>query len=470
MKKTILSALVAATLAGFAADEKVTLIDSPLLPKETKAQKDARMKWWADARFGMFIHFGLYATLGRHEWVQNRERIPTKDYESRYMRRFNPDLYDARAWAKAAKAAGMKYIVLTTKHHEGFCMWDSKLTDYKISNTPFGRDLVREYVDACRAEGLRVGFYHSVIDWHHPHHMMDLRHPEYPHKLTGEERAKKLAEAEKSRDMAKYREYLRGQVTELLTNYGKIDILFFDFTYKGYHQQGYAGPEDYHSEELLALVRKLQPQIIVNDRLGLDDYVGGWDMKTPEQIIVPKCPTFNGEDIYWETCQTFSGSWGYNRDELTWKSPRQLLDILVDSVSKKGNLLLNVGPTARGEFEPRALERLEAMGKWMHLNARSIYGCTAAPEGFAAPEGTKLTYNPKTNCLYIHLLEYPVKVLPIFFSDKVEYAQFLHDGSEVKIQQPRTVGGSIRKDMPASLMLPVVKPDVEIPVIELFLK
>ena len=398
--------------------------------------------------------------------MQKYERIRAEDYEARYFKRFNPDQYDAKEWVARAKAAGMKYIVLTTKHHEGFCMWDTKTTDFKITNTAFGRDVVREYVDACREAGIRVGFYYSIIDWHHPQFRIDSIHP-----LSDILKPDAVAKMNERRDMAKYRECMMQQVTELLTEFGQVDVLFFDFTHPGYHQIGKNGAEDYHSEELLALVRRLQPKIIVNDRLGLSDVIGGWDMKTPEQIIVPKCPTFNGEDIYWETCQTFSGSWGYYRDEDTWKSPRQLIGILIDTVSKKGNLILNVGPTARGRFDSRACDRLEAIGRWMDGNSRAIYGCTAAPEEFRrqVPEGCKLTYNPKTNVLYLHILEWPVKVLPLTFSDKVEYAQFLHDASEVQIKQPRTVSGTLRKDMPASLMLPVRKPDVEIPVVEMFL-
>ena len=357
------AAVAAVAFPGDDGEQPIELHECPLLPKETKAEKDARMAWWAESRFGMFIHFGLYAAPGRHEWVQRYENIKAEDYEARYMKRFNPDRYDAREWVSRAKAAGMKYMVLTTKHHEGFCMWDTKTTDYKITNTPFGRDVVREYVDACREAGMRIGFYYSIIDWHHPQFHIDTIHP-LAYILTKEE----LAKENGRRDMAKYRECMMRQVTELLTEFGKIDVLFFDFTHPGYHEQGRNGREDYHSEELLALTRKLQPQIIVNDRIGLKDTVGGWDMKTPEQVIVPKCPTFNGEEIYWETCQTFSGSWGYFRDEETWKSPRQLIDILIDSVSKKGNLLLNVGPTARGRFDSRACARLDAIGRWMDAN------------------------------------------------------------------------------------------------------
>ena len=437
-----------------------------LWPVETKSQKDARMKWWADSRFGMFIHFGLYAMPGRHEWVRRNEKIPGEVYDSKYFARFNPDLFDARKWVRAAKSAGMKYIILTAKHHEGFCLWDSAYTDYKITKTPFGRDLVREYVDACHEEGIRVGLYYSIIDWHHPNFKIDSCYPNNP--VGQPDAEKKLAELNKGRDMVEYRKYMMDQISELLTNYGKIDIAFFDFTYKTLPTINQ--PSDYHSEEVLALVRKLQPGIIVNDRLGLSEYVGGWDMKTPEQVNLTKCPTFNGEEIYWETCQTFSGSWGYYRDEETWKSPRQLIGMLVESVSMKGNLLLNVGPTARGEFDWRAKERLAAMGEWMHFNSRSIYGCTAAPEDIPAPKGTCLTYNPDTRRLYVHILEWPIKVLPIDFADKVAYAQLLHDGSEVEIKQPRNVAGQLRTDIPASLILPVKKPNVEIPVVEMFLK
>ena len=453
------------------------LHECPLLPKETKAEKDARMKWWADARFGMFIHFGLYASPARHEWVANLEAIGPQEYQDRYMKRFNPDKFDAKRWVADAKKAGMKYIVLTTKHHEGFCLWDTKTTDFKISKTDFKRDLVKEYVDACREAGIKVGFYYSIIDWHHPKFRLDRFNPLCKQrKQRGEDWEKWAAEENaKSRDngdMVVYRKYMMDQVTELLTEYGKIDILFFDFTHPSYHEQGLNGREEYHSEELLALVRKLQPQIIVNDRLALTDVIGGWDMKTPEQIVVPKCPTFNGEEIYWETCQTFSGSWGYHRDQDTWKTSRQLLVQLIDGVSKKGNLLLNVGPTARGEFDYRAQALLGEMGEWMDQNGRSIYGCTAAPEELRkqCPEGCKMTYNPEKNILYLHIFEWSLKVLPITFSDKVEYAQLLHDASEVEIKQPLHVSGDVRKDVPASLMLPIKKPHTEIPVVEMFLK
>ncbi|HUX97046.1 MAG TPA: alpha-L-fucosidase [Bacteroidales bacterium] len=426
------------------------------LPKETEAQKIQRMKWWTDARFGMFIHWGLYALPARHEWVKNYERLNNEQYQ-KYFEMFNPDLYDPREWAKQAKAAGMKYVVLTAKHHEGFCLFDSKFTDYKATNTPVGKDLIKEYVEAFRAEGLKVGFYYSLIDWHHPDYTIDRMHPLRVN--TDEE----YAALNKGKDMSKYREYIKNQVKELLTNYGEISIIWFDFSFPGKNGKGRA---DWDSEGLLKLARSLQPGIIVDDRLDLKDVDGGWDFVSPEQVKVTKWPEYNGKRIPWETCQTFSGSWGYYRDEHTWKSNAQLLELLIESVSKGGNLLLNVGPTARGTFDPRAQDRLKSMGEWMKYNNRSIYGCTEAPSEFSAPPNTLLTYNPVTKKLYIHLLAYPMgRVNLKGMNDKVKYVQFLHDASEVKFS-----AGTGEDTGSLSLQLPVQKPPVEIPVLEVYLK
>lgn len=425
------------------------------LPKETEAQKTERLQWWTDARFGMFIHWGLYALPARHEWVKNQERITTEDYQ-KYFDHFNPDMFDPKAWAKMAKEAGMKYVVITSKHHEGFCLWDSKYTDYKATNTPIKKDLLKEYVDAFRAEGLKVGFYYSLLDWHHPDFTIDRNHPQ---RLGEDATEADYAKLNKGKDMAKYRQYMKDQVTELLTNYGKISIIWFDFSYPGKNGKGY---KDWDSEELLKLARKLQPGIIVDDRLDLKDVEGGWDFTTPEQYKANKWPEYNGKRVPWETCQTFSGSWGYYRDEHTWKSPAQLLELLIESVSKGGNLLLNVGPTARGVFDQRAQDRLKAMGDWMKFNNRSIYECTEAPAEFKAPANTLLTYNPKTNRLYIHLLDYPMGSMSVAFGDKIDYVQFLNDASEIKMKK--------NNDGSCILLLPIEKPNIEIPVLEVFLK
>ena len=426
------------------------------LPKETEAQKAQRMKWWTEARFGMFVHWGLYALPARHEWVKNRERMTDEQYR-KYFELFDPDLYDPREWAKMAKAAGMKYVVLTAKHHEGFCLWDSKYTDYKATNTPCGKDLIKEYVEAFRAEGLKVGFYYSLIDWHHPDYTIDRMHPQRQESDAAYERLNA------GKDMAKYREYMKNQVRELLTNYGEISIIWFDFSFPGENGKG---RDDWDSVNLLKLARSLQPKIIVDDRLDLRDVEGGWDFTTPEQVKVAKWPEHDGRKIPWETCQTFSGSWGYYRDEYTWKSPAQLLELLIESVSKGGNLLLNVGPTARGTFDHRAQESLQAMGQWMALNGRSVYGCTQAPEGFAAPPNTLLTWNPATRRLYVHLLAYPLNRLALpGMADKAKYVQLLHDASEIRFG-----AGSGDEAGDLFLTLPVRKPPVEIPVLEVYLK
>ncbi len=426
------------------------------LPKETDAQKAQRMKWWTDARFGMFIHWGLYALPARHEWVKNHEKLTNEQYQ-KYFDEFNPDLFDPHEWAKMAKAAGMKYVVLTAKHHEGFCLFDSKFTDYKAPNTPCGKDLIREYVDAFRAEGLKVGFYYSLIDWHHPDYTIDAMHPLHPDSDTA------YARMNKGRDMSKYREYIKNQVRELLTNYGEISVIWFDFSFPGKHGKGH---NDWDSEGILKMARSLQPGIIVDDRLDLGDVDGGWDFVSPEQVKVDKWPEKNGKKIAWETCQTFSGSWGYYRDETSWKNPAQLVELLVESVSKGGNLLLNVGPTARGVFDYRAQDRLKAMGEWMKYNSRSVYGCTEAPSGFKAPANTLLTYNPVSNRLYVHLLAYPMGAVVLKdMASKVKYIQFLHDASEINYSQ-----GTNENKNDLILELPILKPNTEIPVLEVILK
>ena len=440
---------------------------------ETQEEHDARMAWWTHDRFGMFIHFGLYSVPGRHEWVQSMEATPTEQYASRYLPRFNPDLYDAREWARAAKAAGMKYAVLTSKHHEGFCMWNTATTDYKITKTAFGRDVVREFLDAFRAEGLKVGLYFSIMDWHHEDYTVDYPHPLFKRlkkRIIDEDaQAAEVAKLNEGRDMNRYRKYMFDQVRELLTGYGKIDIVWFDYTPKGRFGKTW---RDWDAVELMKMTRRLQPHVLVDSRLDLMESDDGWDFVTPEQVKAPGWPTVRGKRVPWETCQTFSGSWGYYRDEATWKSVPQLIELLSETVSKGGNLIMNVGPTARGEFDGRAMDRLAGFAKWMRRNSRSIYGCTAAPEGFKAPGGTALTYSPERNALYVHLYDYPMGFLPLEFIERVKYAQFLHDGSEVALRMPpkgQRLGQSGDMKPVGGLVLPVVKPDEVVPVVELFL-
>ena len=414
--------------------------------------------WFTEARFGMFIHWGLYAMAGRHEWIKNIENIRDENYQV-YFDLFNPDLFDPKAWAAKAKAAGMKYFVITTKHHEGFCLFDSKYTDYKAPNTPAGRDLLREVVDAFRTEGLHVGFYYSLIDWHHPDFTIDKFHP---YRDLPKEEIEKLNAV---RDMKRYREYLHNQVRELLTNYGKIDVIWFDFSYPGENGKGH---EDWGSKELLDMVYSLQPDIIVDDRL---DFPNPNAIVTPEQYVPAEgFRDADGNPRAWEGCQTFSGSWGYFRDETSWKTPKMCIEMLIDHVSRGGNLLMNVGPTSRGYFDARATARLDAYAEWMKYNSRSIYGCGVAP--FPEAEGCRYTFNAKLNRLYVHVKAWPFRHLHLpALAGKVRYVQLLADGSELKFsEEAASCGKKATPEGFVTINLPVIQPDTLVPVIEIFLK
>ena len=428
---------------------------------------DGDTVWFEQGRFGMFIHFGLYSAGAKHEWFKTLETIPDEKYD-KYAKYFEPDLFDAKEWAKKAKAAGMKYAVFTTKHHEGFCMFDSQYTDYKSTNTPAKRDFVREFAEAFRAEGLKVGFYYSLIDWHHPHFPIDIFHP-LRTAPDGEEQ-------NKHRDIAIYREYLHNQVRELMTNYGKVDILWFDFTYptmEGVNNEfnqfaiktykpwmPWTTAETWDAENLIKMIRSYQPGIIINNRSGIVQ-----DITTPEQTLTSDWPKYPGTDeLYtWESCQTFSGAWGYSRDEMSWKSPEMLIRMLLRCVCNGGNLIMNVGPTARGCFDHRADAALDVFAKWMKFNGRSVYGCTKAEPEFEAPVGTVLTQSADGSRLYIHLLEYPFSELKMKnMAGKVDYAQLLHDASEIRFRE--------KPDGSVNFLVPGIQPNQTVTTIELFLK
>jgi len=383
-----------------------------------------RMEWFIKARFGLFVHWGIYAIPARGEWVRSHEKLSIEDYQP-FFEEFNPVNYNPKEWAALAKKAGMKYTVITAKHHDGFCLFDSKLTDYKATNTPAGRDLIKEYVDAFRNEGLKVGFYYSLIDWHHPDY------PAYGdnfHPMRDNEAWK-----DKKHDFSRYLQYMHGQVRELLTNYGKIDIMWFDFSY------GNMSGETWKATELVKMVRSLQPHIIIDDRLGghirsVNKEVYAGDFASPEQIIPPEGVVDEaGNPIPWEACITMNNHWGYAAADKDFKSPKQLIRALVECVSKGGNLLLNVGPNAKGEFPEESVEILTEIGKWMSKNGESIYGCGNA--GLPKPEWGR--YTRKGNKLYAHIFERgigPIAVQGI--KGKIKRARLLADGSEVDIQKP----------------------------------
>ncbi|WP_328864211.1 alpha-L-fucosidase [Streptomyces sp. NBC_00341] len=403
--------------------------------------------WFEAERFGLFVHFGLYSLAARHEWVRSRELMDQESYD-RYLSRFDPDLFDARALARAAKEAGMRYAVLTAKHHDGFCLFESELTDYSSVRVN-GRDLVGEFVTAMREEGLRVGLYYSLLDWHHPGFTVDEHHP-----------LRSTEAADEPRDMNAYRDYLHGQVRELLTGYGQIDLLFFDFTYPS------KTSADWGAQELMSTVRALQPGILVNDRLGIPgDYV------TPEQYQPERPLERNGVPVRWEACHTLNGSWGYDRDNHDYKDPALLVRMLVQSVACGGNLLLNVGPTGRGALDPRARETLAAIGSWTVPHSRSVHG--AGPSGLTPPANA--LYTRRGRHLYLHLLAWPLKHVHLpGLAGRVRYAQFLHDGSEIGFHEVDGAGHEHTNMTPPgepagtlTLTLPTARPDVLLPVIEL---
>lgn len=424
----------------------------------------ADTSWFVRDRFGLFLHWGLYSMAARHEWLRHNERIDTETYDGSYFARFDPDRYDPAAWADAAARAGMRYVVITAKHHEGFCLWDTACTDYKAPNTPAGRDLLLPLLHAFRARGIRTGLYYSLLDWHHQDNVVDnifgpyRDHPDRETMNVG-------------RVQSRYAAYVREQVTELLTDYGDIDVLWFDFSYPRDDGSG-KSKQDWESHRLLETVRSLRPAILLNDRMDLPEAA---DFVTPEQYQPRSWVERDGARVVWEACQTFSGSWGYHRDESQWKSVQQLVHLLIDTVSKGGNLLLNVGPTARGEFDQRALDRLTGIGAWMELHSRSIYGCTAAPDGILTPADCRLTWNPDTRRLYVHCFVWPYLYLWLDgLAGRISYAQFLHDGSEIELTAKdwsadlaRASAGDLNTLM---LQLPTLRPDVTVPVIELFLQ
>lgn len=423
--------------------------------------------WYTHDRFGMFIHWGLYSLGAREAWMQHVDRLSGEDYRAKYFERFDPDLYDPGLWADAAAAAGMKYMVITSKHHEGFCLWDSAHTDYKAPASPAGRDLLTPVLEAFRSRGLRTGLYYSLIDWYHPDFMIDIFHP-----LRGHPEAMAMNAA---KDWSRYREYLHAQVRELLTDHGRIDLLFADFSYDldtDYGPDAFdrirgKNQYDWDARRLMEMVRELQPGILVNDRMGLPD---GFDITTPEQVVPETWPQRDGRPARWEICHTIASGWGYQREEPGYKTADQLVAILVDVVSKGGNLLLNVGPTGRGEIDATSLRRLGEIGEWMRVHGRSIYGCTQVPDelDLRLPPGMTATWNPTTRRLYIHLPQWPTQALRIpGWEGKVAYAQLLDDASEIPVNEPAFIDGPAPGEL--HLKLPIARPEVISPVLELFM-
>jgi alpha-L-fucosidase len=382
------------------------------LPPESPAARDARMAWWREARFGMFVHWGLYSGLGGTwkgksvgnrggmEWIQHRVGVDTYTYAAEAIPKFKPKPGFAKEWARLAKEAGCKYVVFTTKHHEGFALHDSKVTNYDAGDV-VGRDLVREIVEALRAEGLRVGFYHSVIDWHHPQYdftrAKGLPYPRYASRV-----------AVTPRDHSKYVAFLHAQVRELVTHYGPVDILWWDYSKPG------AEGEFWQADRLVRMVFAHQPRIIMNNRLyriphiEKNDSVGRLtsfdpsqgDFTTPEQTV----PSRGVPGVDWEQCMTMNTSWGYSQNDHAWKSSEKLIRTLVDIASKGGNYLLNVGPKGDGSIPEESVVRMRDMGKWLRVNGEAIYGTQASPFAKLPFDGR---CTRKGDTLYLHLFARP---------------------------------------------------------------
>lgn len=398
-------------------------------PPETKALKDARMKWWKDARFGLFLHWGTYSVPAGEwngktnyaEWIREEAHIPLDQYV-KFAQEFNPVKFDADKWVSMAKNAGMRYIVITTKHHEGFNMFASKYTDYNIMNTPFHRDVMKELSEAVRKQGLHMGWYHSIMDWDHP---------DYLPRRSWEDRPVDGA------DYKRFVQYLRNDVTQLLTDYGPIGVMWFDGEWESTWNHEYG-------QALYDLCRQLQPNVIVNNRVdvgrsgvaGMSTQNGtAGDYGTPEQEIPPQ----GLPGTYWETCMTMNDHWGYNKNDHDYKTTEDLVRKLVDICSKGGNFLLNIGPTAEGEFPPEAIDRLQGIGKWMKVNNRAIYDTDASPfpTNLAWGRCTQGTANHHP-VLYLDVFDWPTNgelVVPGIGNTPIKAYALADTGKELGVER-----------------------------------
>src|SRR5579862_910554 len=368
---------------------------APTAPEtpEQIADRARRMKWWHEARFGMFIHFGLYSLIGQHEWAMELEGIPVAQYEL-LAKHFDPRPHAARDWARLAKRAGQKYMVMTTKHHEGFCNFDTKLTNYCAPKQGCGRDLVAEYVEAARGEGMRVGFYYSLMDWHHPDGV----------RCQTDEAARR-----------RFVDYVHGEIRELMTNYGKIDVLWYDVDWP-------LTAAGWESEKMNKMVFELQPDIIVNNRNGLPG-----DFSTPEQEI-----SAEKGGRAWESCMTMNDSWGYQAADDAWKSPKQIVRNLALCARDGGNYLLNIGPRPDGSIPEDSVRILSAVGRWMERNGQTIYQgepCRVHASEFAG-------FTRKGHTLYMHVHFWPGETVALGgLKTKVLSAKLLSNGRPVTFEQ-----------------------------------
>jgi alpha-L-fucosidase len=357
---------------------------------------DERLEWWRNARFGMFIHWGPVSLTGYEiGWARGRE-VPIEEYDQLY-KRFNPEQFDADAWVQTAKDAGMKYIVLTTKHHDGFCLWDTAQTDFNIMNSPFGRDVVKELSEACKKAGLRFSTYYSTCDWHHP---------DFPLTSPGGKVERPTS------DLDRYEKYLRAQVKELITKYGPLGVMWFDVPQRFDAKRG---------QGVIDFVRELQPDIIVNNRSGAPG-----DYDTPEQRVGKY-----QDDRPWETCMTICRQWAWKPND-TMKSLEECLQTLILCAGGDGNLLFNVGPTADGIIEPRQVKRLQEMGEWMKANGETIYSTRGGPW----KPTRSVASTRKGRAVYLHVLRWKENTLDLPDIDAgIVSAKLMASGKPVMVER-----------------------------------
>src|ERR1700689_1462963 len=389
--KTLLAAAGGSSLAGLR--PLTTLAQTASVPSAAVPPPDheRRIQWWREAKFGMFIHWGLYSILGREAWAMGDEDIPLDEYEKLGLQ-FQPARDVARRWARLARESGMRYMVMTTKHHEGFCLFNSKLTSYCAPQMAPGRDLVREYVEAARAENMRVGFYYSLMDWHHP-----------------DWRLAKTDPAARKR----FVDYTHGQLRELMTNYGKIDILWYDMAVP-------LDAQGWRSAEMNEMVFRLQPDILVNNRNLLPG-----DFFTPEQSTA-------AAKTDWESCMTINDSWACLAGDNNWKSAQQLVQNLVECARDGGNYLLDIGPRADGSVPEPAVTRLHAIGGWLRRNGEAVYGTQKC----RFPHGNIGVYTRRGNTLYTVVYFWPGSTMTVGgVRCKVLSARFLANGHPVRFEQ-----------------------------------
>ncbi len=408
--------------------------------QESKADRDTRMAWWRDAGFGMFIHWGVYAVpagqykgkeiKGLGEWIMEDAKIPISDYEQ-FARQFNPQKFDANEWARIAKDAGVKYIVITSKHHDGFALWDSRVSEYDVVDySPFKRDILKELTTACKAAGIKMCFYHSIMDWHQP----DAKAAKYPHQPT------------QNPDWAKYRDtYLKPQLKELITNYDP-EVLWFD----GEWIDEWTEPQ---GKDLYNYLKSLKPSLIINNRIGkgrkgmngmnaYEDAAG--DFGTPEQEILAGTSEYD-----WESCMTMNDTWGFKTNDHNWKSSEVLIHNLIDIAAKGGNYLLNIGPKADGTIPPESVERLGEMGKWLKVNGEAIYATNGRKE---YREGDHIRFTVSKDGKYTYIITTkPTRQLKLTTIGVKNTSRVMMLGVEKPLRWAKGGDGTVVIDLPETL-------------------